>query len=572
MLIFLLYCAVLQQAGRNPSQKTIDKYWTTQTTTLNFDDFCFILKQEEPVKSTELLKAFAKIDANNDGCLLHSELSKILMTSGEKMTPDEVSAILELAEANADGKFDYYKFCKLYMTVNEQCLKNALEKLEADSKLKRQQFGNQLDSSSEMAKSPVSKPLPKTTRKTEAGPLFRKGVQSPSVPSYKTCVSSTINMDASYNKNSKLIEANATKEWHCAQSKGCFFLQNNGDIISHQYKLFLPQKSTVCITIKPIKLNQMEEKVSPWLAVDTALYIFKDNETEDNLQLLSFTELHNKEVFGWRGELDAGVYRLIPFTSGCRFKKVKKEIRGEAKLVYRDSSGKLVLTEELRAVLSEIFEMIDLDGNGFLSLEEYNFFEMTTSGEKCDVDTWAICKENFEMKGNELTKQGFMDLNLMEASEQGGKLGGLWKTLLSMGYSRAMELTEACPFSIHIYADKCKPQIRPVSLETGGEQLKNAICVTVVDKGDARPMDRIENIIIHTYKCDTRITVVIENKSESKAIIHINSEQSKNCINNRGLDIFAVEVAPKSMMVCQHVMALNDKEEWIHSCVYSVLS
>lgn len=32
-------------------------------------------------------------------------------------------------------------------------------------------------------------------------------------------------------------------------------------------------------------------------------------------------------------------------------------------------------------------------------------------------------------------------------------------------------------------------------------------------------------------------------------IIHINNELSKNCVNNRGLDIFAVEVAPKSTMV-----------------------
>nr|XP_016848681.1 PREDICTED: EF-hand calcium-binding domain-containing protein 7 [Anolis carolinensis] len=565
-------CLVLQQAGRNPSQKTVDKYWTPQTFTLNFDDFCSILKQEEPTKSTELLKAFANADTNNDDCLLHSELSRILTTRGEKMTLDEVNAILELAEVNSDGKFDYYKFCELYMTVNEQCLKTALEKLEADSKLKCQQFGSQLESSSEMTRSPVSKPLPKATRKTESGSMFKKGVRCSSVPGYKTCASTTIHMGASYNKNSRLIEANTTKEWHFVYSKGCFFLQDNGEIISHKYKLSLPQTSTVCITIKPIKLDQMEEKCSPWLAVDSALYIFKDNETEDYLQLVSFTELHNNEVFGWKGELGAGGYWLIPFTTGCRFKKVKKEMRGEAKLIHRDGSRKLVLTEEFRAVLSEIFEMIDLDGNGFISLEEYNFFEMRTSGEKCDKNTWAMCKENFEMKNNELTKEGFMELNLMEASEQDGELSIPWKTLLSMGYNRAMELVEACPFSIHIYAEKCKPQIKPVCLETGGEQLKNAICVSVVNKGDAKPINHNENIIIHTYKSDTRITAVIENKSENKALIHLNSEQSKNCINNRGLNTFAVEVVPKSMMVCQHIMPLNDKEEWIYSCIYSVLT
>lgn len=36
---------------------------------------------------------------------------------------------------------------------------------------------------------------------------------------------------------------------------------------------------------------------------------------------------------------------------------------------------------------------------------------------------------------------------------------------------------------------------------------------------------------------------------ENKVILHVNNEQSKNCLNSRGLTVFAVEVAPKSMMV-----------------------
>lgn len=164
-------------------------------------------------------------------------------------------------------------------------------------------------------------------------------------------------------------------------------------------------------------------------------------------------------MYGWKGELGSGFYWLLPFTTGCRLKKVKKQITREVKLVYRGEDGELGLTKEFRWVifvvqhpiirsmlwiffmllivlcywnkfclgvlvlwkhlqilnnsqqrneertdakivllpsfrtaLSNIFEVIDLDGNGLLSLDEYNFFELRTSGEKCDEEAWAICK------------------------------------------------------------------------------------------------------------------------------------------------------------------------------------
>ncbi|KAM9283709.1 EF-hand calcium-binding domain-containing protein 7 isoform 1-T3 [Morus bassanus] len=565
---------VLQQAGRNPSQKTVNKYWTSQTTTLNFDDFCTILKKEKPATKPELLEAFRKIDADNTGYILHDELFKILTTRGEKMTRDEVSAITKQADFNCSGKLDYNKFCDLYMTTSEHCCKTARERLEVDSRLRQQQFGSQAEASSEGIT--VSKPSPRVSRKTDHKLAPTKGdSRTPSRPSSaqscKASISTTISMGASSNRNTKLIEPDTVKEWQCAQSKGCFYLEDDGEIISHKYKLHLPQRSTVCITIKPLNVRQVEGKSCHWLSVDTALYILKENETQENLQVVSFTEQQNKEMFGWKGELASGIYWLLPFTTGCRLKKVKTQITGEAKLVYRGEDGELTLTKEFRAALLDIFETIDLDGNGLLSLEEYNFFELRTSGEKCDEEAWAVCKENFDMKKNELTRQGFMDLNLMEANDREGDPSDLWVTLLSLGYNKALEMTEACPFVIDIYAEKCKPRIKAIYLEAGSWQLNRAICKSVVNKGEAKVMDGCENIIIYTYKAGRRITSVIENKTENKVIIHVNNEQSKNCLSNRGLAVFAVEVAPKSMMVSQHVMPLNEQEEWLYSCVHSLL-
>ncbi|XP_064576494.1 EF-hand calcium-binding domain-containing protein 7 [Zonotrichia leucophrys gambelii] len=558
---------VLQQAGRNPSQKTINKYWTSQTSSLNFDDFCAILKKEKPATKTELLEAFGKIDTDKAGYISHDELCKILTTRGDRMTWEEVTSITKQADFNCNGKLDYNKFCELYLSTREWCCKAARARLESNPLLRQQHLGNQTGTVPEG----VTLPSPKKPHKLPKGDS-RAPSRPSSAQSSKASSSTTVTVAASSSRDTKLIiEPDTMKEWQCAQSRGCFYLEENGEIISHKYRLHLPQSSALCVTIKPFRIPQAQGKPCPWLSVDTALFILKENETQENLQLVSFTELQNKEMFGWRGELGAGVYWLLPFTTGCRLRKGKTQISGEAKLVWRDEDGELALTKEFRAALLDVFETIDLDGNGLLSLEEYNFFELRTSGEKCDQEAWAVCKENFEMKKNELTRQGFLDLNLMEANDRDGDPWDLWVTLLSLGYNRALEMTEACPFVVDVCAERCKPRMRAIALEAGGAQLSRALCSSVLTTGEAQGLGASGSIFIHTCSSGSRITSVIENKSENKVIIHVNNEQSKNCLNNRGLTVFAVEVAPKSMMVSQHVMALNEQEEWIYSCVHSLV-
>uniref|UniRef100_A0AAX7UHD5 EF-hand domain-containing protein n=1 Tax=Astatotilapia calliptera TaxID=8154 RepID=A0AAX7UHD5_ASTCA len=111
-------CRVLQQAGRNPSSATLNKYWTATTSKLNFDDFCEILKHEEKTEESELMRVFKKMDVNGDGYITHSELEKALITRGEKMTKEEVNAIFSLADINKDGKLHYAEINHLVIGHN----------------------------------------------------------------------------------------------------------------------------------------------------------------------------------------------------------------------------------------------------------------------------------------------------------------------------------------------------------------------------------------------------------------------------------------------------------------------
>ncbi|XP_056606307.1 EF-hand calcium-binding domain-containing protein 7 [Triplophysa dalaica] len=566
-------CTVLQQAGRNPSQKALDKYWPPGTKKLNFDDFCEIVKKENPAESDELMRIFKKFDINCDGCISHDELSKVLTSTGEKMSPEEVDEIFTLADINKDGKLDYAEFCRLFGSTVEQCQTAALEKIEADAKLKKQNFGNQLDSSPQ---SKESQPAPETQHRTQLDTTHRKESRSSSRPSSarsrRSSLSTAITMSTGGSKSGRLAEPKSIQDWHHTLMKGCFYVEENGMIVSLQYRLHIPQTTSVYLTIQPLNLSQNPEKLSPWMCVDTALYVVTGNETKEDSNLVCFTELRDKERFVWRGELNAGSYLLLPFTTGCRLmKKARKTTTKTVQIVNRDQSGELELTKEFTAALSDIFDVIDLDGNGLLSLEEYNFFEQRTSGEKCDEDAWAVCKENFDTKNNELTRQGFMELNLMEANDREGDPRDLWLTLEAMGYNRSLEMVEACPFVIEVYCQDVKATQQPVQLDSGIKMLNSAVQRSITSKAEAKSLKGHESVLVYTYKGESRISSVIANKSNQKVTVHINNENSKNCVSSRAMSVFAVEVPARTKMVCQHVMSVNSQQEWTYNCVESII-
>ncbi|KAL1272791.1 hypothetical protein QQF64_028653 [Cirrhinus molitorella] len=569
-------CTVLQQAGRNPSQKALDKYWPPGTKKLNFDDFCEILKKEKPAEPDQLMRIFKKFDLNNDGYISHDELSRILTSSGEKMSPKEVDEIFSLADVNKDGKLDYAEFCRLLESTVEQCQTAALEKLEADAKLKRQNFGNQLDITPQSVESQPELSPSETQPRTEPETTLRKDSRSSSRPSSarsrRSSSSTAITMGAGSTKSGRLTEPKSLQDWNHTLMRGCFHLEEDGTIVSLQYRLIIPETTSVYLTIRPLNLSPIPDKPSQWMCVDTALYVVTGNETKEDSNLVGFTEFRDKERFLWRGELNAGSYLLLPFTTGCRLmKRMRKTATKAAQLVNRTQSGELELTKEFKAALSDIFEVIDLDGSGLLSLEEYNFFEQRTSGEKCDEDAWAICKENFDTKKNELTRQGFLELNLMEANDREGDPRDLWLTLEAMGYNRSLEIVEACPFVIEVYCEDVKATLQAVHLDSGIKMLNSAVQRSITSKAEARSLKGHENVLVYTYKGESRISSVIANKSNQKVTVHINNEQSKNCVSSRGMSVFAVEVPARTKMVCQHVMALNDQQEWTYNCVETII-
>ena len=93
-----------------------------------------------------------------------------------------------------------------------------------------------------------------------------------------------------------------------------------------------------------------------------------------------------------RLDLEAGLYALLPYTSGCHLKLPDEDtvLTETTPLISRGEDGSVILAEEAKDVFRAIFRQVDLDSNGSISRTEFDFFSEVSGGEICDDETWAI--------------------------------------------------------------------------------------------------------------------------------------------------------------------------------------
>ncbi|XP_019632339.1 PREDICTED: EF-hand calcium-binding domain-containing protein 7-like [Branchiostoma belcheri] len=311
-------------------------------------------------------------------------------------------------------------------------------------------------------------------------------------PAYVT----EISRESSESRRNVNLKPENLESWKHIKRKGCLYVEAES-IISHEYKLDLPCATNVWITVHPHRENTDDPVDITLVDVDRGTSIqFKDN--------------RDGEKYCLRCDLRAGSYRLLPFTTGCRLRKRESQPEQEVPLVDISPSGEIELSRPFRDTLTDIFEILDLDGNGLLSREEFNLFQLR-SGREVDDEAWQFVEENFEMKKGELTKKGFTFLNLMDARGSEGNTKELWVTPSSMGYNKALRQDEACPFVIDIYAERCEPK-----MVMGGllGNIEDAMCKLVSSKGAPQPLTSKggKDVVLYTYRTGSRIITAVENK------------------------------------------------------------
>nr|XP_022315536.1 EF-hand calcium-binding domain-containing protein 7-like isoform X2 [Crassostrea virginica] len=364
---------------------------------------------------------------------------------------------------------------------------------------------------------------------------------------------------------SKLTEPKNLKEWTHTPSKGMFFLdEDTGNLLCHQYDLKLTEDTSVWITIQPLKSRCLADVDH---VVDTGLFILRDKPDEDGNVLVSFTKHRDaKGKYGVKCSMDAGDYRIIPFTTGSRLKKREADPSSSAKLL-QNKDGKYTISRAFRKALEDIFDLSDLDGNGTMSREEFNWYNIRTSDEEVGDDEWEVVEERLELENGEITKNGFLQLNELEAEDSNGDEDDMWVTLESLGFNKNLVMDEACPFLIDVYTEDCDDaEFKVAAIEEMMDKLQRPLCQSVMEKGEASKIKGMKDLTMYTYMSDTRATVVLDNKSYSTVQVNLDCTGSQNCLTNRPSLDETFTVKSQSQIIAYHFTPDNEDEEWNIKC------
>lgn len=513
----------------------MDKYWPPGTERLKFDDYVDICRQEPITSADDLMKAFRKIDLNGDGYITLDELYKIMNAQGESMSRDEVKKMIDDVDDNKDGRLDYREFTNMIMKTTEDSKKFSKKVMEKKERRKKRE-----------AEKAHSEEVPKATPRV----IKREQTVKGKAPS-------------------KLLDPKTLRDWSHSSSKGCYFYEED-EIQTHVFTLSLKRDSAVYLTAQPIKEPECVSLPGSE-PVDTLLLVF-DNQG----RLAHWSDARDtRGLYGLSCELTAGVYTVLPYTTGCRFRQRNADLQGsmkEAKLV-KVVGDKVQITTKFRQALEDIFELCDLDSNGTMSRDEFNWFNLRTSGEELGQDEWEVVEERTKLEGGEITKQGFIELNEMEAEDAQGDVEDLWITLTSMGMNKALIMDEVCPYKVECYVETGSSFFKVTGIESLHKpEYVTEICKYTIDKaGEPEKIKNMKDLYMYTFKNEHRATIIIDNKSRSLVQMEVDCSRSKNVESNRPSLSCALDIDPQDTVIAHHLIPRSELNDWTVSCTEKIL-
>ena len=164
-------------------------------------------------------------------------------------------------------------------------------------------------------------------------------------------------------------------------------------------------------------------------------------------------------------------------------------------------------------------------------------------------EEWGVVVDNFPLVQGELTREGFLTLHTMEAEDNDGDEAELRVTLQTMGYNAGLVQDESASFQVSLSSSR--PASLTVSaLKSPGLLLDKTMtrfedhgfvsfhsclpsrCAMQADPAPTK-VKGASNVLVYKEVSDSRVTFVIQNRTENNVNIQMDLSRSSGIVTNR---------------------------------------
>ena len=229
------------------------------------------------------------------------------------------------------------------------------------------------------------------------------------------------------------------------------------------------------------------------------------------------------------------------------------------------------ITRQFKDVLSVVFDLCDLDGNGRLSQQELSLHTSLTSNEILPDEEWRFIGETVGFEKDELSKDAFMQLYVLEGRQKNADLEDISNRLNNMGFNQGLKIDHACPYTVTVATEKENFEILLGDIY----ELRTAeafIFQLMIKGGVCKQMKGLEAVNFYEYHNQTWSAFGVENKSDGNLEIEINCGKSENCVASVNGREMRSDVRVKAMKnkIGMFLAPSNWNKSWVARCNVAV--
>lgn len=512
--------------GYNPSKREIREFQPNKASfTLN-DLFKFI-RPLDKLDQAAVYSGFRIMDEDGDGELSKQELIDHLTNYGERMSTDEVDAVMSEFDVDGDGNLDYTEFCQMIAS-----------------------FGNAARIHFE----------PTVKEPAIAGGLGASRLGTGRAQQSDTQASAGRAVAEPESNLAVFQQPDDLKNWDGDRLNGMFQASSGGRVCSQQYGFQLTEPTEVFISLRSHHSMGIRSEEGDTALVDVRFYVAKIVHGDDGFpEICGASLLHADSEVCLRISLDAGAYRIIPFSTGCYLRKRQRE--GKLAPLTYDEDGNTRWTDRAHAMLQHAFDRFDFDGTGTISQSEYSMLQTITDGKTCDETTWQQIKDEFETIEGEITFKGFCDLFMLfvEDVDDEAALLEFFENFEKLGFSRDLEPDELAKFKMFLFTKKHNiHEIYVLPIDEVRVQQVDLIDILQCGQGQLVK----DGLYMYVRKGRHHQSIAFKNLGGDEAAYTVDFTGSENVITNLGSLKVNLKIPAGGAALCCHLMPARQTREW----------